>query len=176
MQLCDFCKHQHDPRFTNNSKGEVVLRQRKRRTNARRCSAGVCRDCRQEREREWNKNNPGRHAAFSRKQRRKLWQEAFLVYGSSCSCCGETEPIFLTLDHVANDGAAVRKRIGPQVNQILTDLKQRGWPPEVRIMCFNCNSGRHRNGGECPHVEKIRMGRANSYNKMVLGTDSTNSL
>ena len=29
-------------------------------------------------------------------------------YGRACSCCGETEPAFLTIDHVNNDGAEHR--------------------------------------------------------------------
>lgn len=26
-----------------------------------------------------------------------------------------------------------------------------GFPPEYQIQCFNCNLGRARNGGVCPH-------------------------
>ncbi len=28
------------------------------------------------------------------------------------------------------------------------------FPEEFQILCFNCNSGRHINGGICPHEEK----------------------
>lgn len=31
-------------------------------------------------------------------------------------------------------------------------LKKQGFPKgDFRVMCFNCNLGRQRNGGECPH-------------------------
>lgn len=33
-------------------------------------------------------------------------------YGAVCKCCGETEPAFLTIDHINNDGAAHRKVCG----------------------------------------------------------------
>src|SRR5262252_4538483 len=35
--------------------------------------------------------------------------EMIAAYGGECACCGETEPVFLTLDHVNGDGAAHRR-------------------------------------------------------------------
>lgn len=28
-----------------------------------------------------------------------------------------------------------------------------GFPDELQLLCFNCNCGRQRNGGVCPHVD-----------------------
>ncbi len=34
-------------------------------------------------------------------------------YGQRCACCGETEPAFLAIDHVNNDGNVHRKKVKP---------------------------------------------------------------
>lgn len=78
----------------------------------------------------------------------------FAAYGGYvCACCGETERQFLTLDHVNNDGAAHRRALGGQcgMRHVYADLKRRGFPPGYQVLCFNCNLGRARNGGVCPH-------------------------
>ena len=146
MILCEYCNHVHPPRH----------RIRKRRKNAVWCTEDGCGDCIRARSRFYTMTRPGMHARHSREQRRRLWDGFLHAYGFVCACCGESERVFLTIDHIHNDGRTVRKRIGPQVNAILTDLRQRGWPRnEVRVLCFNCNSGHHRNGGECPHEARM---------------------
>lgn len=75
-------------------------------------------------------------------------------YGAACSCCGESEPIFLTIDHMNNDGGDRRKAAGSAVWEyvLIARAIQEGKPPtDLRILCFNCNCGRARNGGVCPH-------------------------
>ena len=39
-------------------------------------------------------------------------EKVFDHYGWVCACCGEAEPLFLTIDHVNNDGADVEKKLG----------------------------------------------------------------
>lgn len=43
--------------------------------------------------------------------RQRIKQKVFDHYGERCACCGETERLFLTLDHVNNDGAEHRRSI-----------------------------------------------------------------
>lgn len=108
-----------------------------------------------ERERE----NQKRHAL-------RLKIAAFEAYGGSrCQCCGENNPAFLTLDHIANDGADHRRYINGVRGQNTKHhgyssgrnfyqlLKKQGYPPGVRVLCFNCNCGRYVNGGTCPHEQ-----------------------
>ena len=87
---------------------------------------------------------------FMREQQVRLRAELFKEYGSYCVCCGEDYQAFLTIEHTNNDGAAHRKRVGPNV---LPDLKRRGWPKDegLVIMCMNCNWAR-RGGKQCPHT------------------------
>ena len=99
----------------------------------------------------------------ARLKRGRHRQEALDVYGRECLCCGETNPIFLTFDHINNDGKAHRDALGYQVksrphlryctptDKIIIDLKSRGWPKDVvQVLCMNCNFARHR-AGSCPH-------------------------
>lgn len=88
-------------------------------------------------------------------RQRKL--QIIAAYGGACFCCGETNPGFLTLDHKHNDGAAWRKAYskkhegGYNLYRIVIGL---GFPDDLQLACWNCNSGRHFNGGICPHEEE----------------------
>ena len=91
--------------------------------------------------------HPSVHSA-----RKKRDQEAvFNHYGRTCECCGESTLKFLTVDHIEKIGTAKREKEG-QTN-IYRFLVRRGMPSGFRILCFNCNCGRDRNGGVCPHQE-----------------------
>lgn len=86
----------------------------------------------------------------------KLKREALEHYGGAfCKCCGETELLMLSLDHVQNDGAAHRKALTGQTRTMPTQsyvwAKQNNWPSIYQVMCFNCNWARHWNNGICPH-------------------------
>lgn len=75
--------------------------------------------------------------------------EMILAYGSRCACCGESEAMFLTLDHINGGGNIERREIGCPMSIILR-LRRLGWPKENhQLLCWNCNHG-ERMGG-CPH-------------------------
>ena len=110
---------------------------------------------------EWKQKYPGRlkvvrHNAHV-KYLAKLRLEAFNHYGGPiCACCGETIIQFLTLDHVNNDGAEERRRLNGTNKRagwgFYVYLRQQGYPPlPLQVLCLNCNIGRHKNGGVCPH-------------------------
>ena len=81
-------------------------------------------------------------------------KRAFDHYGWSCTCCGESEPIFLTIDHINNDGADHRREIGNKNGAwIYKWLVDNSFPDNFQTLCWNCNMGKHRNGGICPHEE-----------------------
>lgn len=65
------------------------------------------------------------------------------------ACCGETEPLFLSLDHVNNDGASHRKVIDRR--KLYKWLARNHYPSGFQVLCMNCNHGKFRNGGVCPH-------------------------
>ena len=76
------------------------------------------------------------------------------AYGSTCACCGESEILFLEIDHIQNDGSNHRKEIGPSSRAIIYWLIQNDFPDGFQLLCSNCNQGKKRNGGICPHKAK----------------------
>ena len=89
----------------------------------------------------------------------RLRHDAIMAYGGyRCACCGEGEPMFLTLDHINNDGTRHRREIGTN-QKILRSLQASGYPPGFQVLCSNCNHGRHRNGGTCPHKKSGSLTR-----------------
>jgi hypothetical protein len=106
----------------------------------------------------------------------RVRRAAFEAYGGfSCVCCGETEEMFLSLDHVNGDGAQHRRHIAAQSgsNSLYVWLKKNGYPPGFQVLCMNCNQGRHRNKGVCPH--KKRNSSLDETVNPLERTDSTNS-
>lgn len=83
------------------------------------------------------------------KSRAKAKTETIAHYGGECVCCGEKEPAFLTLDHINNDGAEHRRNTS--YRSMMAYARHNGYPPDLQLMCWNCNLGKHINGGVCPH-------------------------
>ena len=104
--------------------------------------------------REWWKSNPDKTRATAKKCRDKIRDTVIATYGGKCVCCGETHPVFLTIDHVNGGGRKHREAIGGSGTIFYRWLKQNGYPKEFQVLCYNCNSGRWRNGGVCPHKEE----------------------
>lgn len=153
---------------------ETKFRHRRRfciscETNPRRCSgcgelreaksfhhAKVCNQCRYAADAERSKANARRrHVQFRR--------QVFEAYGGECACCGERRESMLSIDHIANDGAAHRRSMAANWSSrwkdknvgggtaLYSDLIRRGFPPGFQILCMNCNSSKARNGGVCEH-------------------------
>lgn len=90
----------------------------------------------------------------TRKATIRLREELFHGYGTRCQCCGESNPVFLTLDHIHNDGYVERKI--RHTHKIWRAVIAAGFPKDYRLLCYNCNCGRSRsryeNTGICPHI------------------------
>lgn len=81
---------------------------------------------------------------------RKLRDEVISAYGGyTCSCCGETQPHFLQLDHVNNDGNLDRKLRGSG-SMLYTTLRKQNFPSGYQVLCANCNYAKA-HYGICPH-------------------------
>lgn len=125
---------------------------RKRRERYR--AENRCASCGKDRGTAKNKVCPAciRRVRAKQSKRREVVLEH---YGAACACCGELEETFLCVDHVNNDGAEHRKEIpGGNLYKWLID---HAFPPGFQILCFNCNMGKHINGGVCPHQATIRF-------------------
>jgi hypothetical protein len=91
----------------------------------------------------------------AKKERAQLKLAFLEAFNSTCTCCGENDPRFLTLDHVNNDGNKHRETL--KEHQIMREAKNEGWPrAKYTCLCLNCNLGRSVNGGICPHKCKSK--------------------
>lgn len=85
------------------------------------------------------------------KAARKRYREALQIrvyelLDDVCACCGEHRFIFLTIDHIHNDGAKERKEGFVGVKFYLKVLRE---PERYQILCRNCNWAKR--FGPCPH-------------------------
>ena len=101
--------------------------------------------------RVWTEEEKARKREVSNRRGETLRDVVYTAYGSVCACCGEDEVNFLTVDHVNNDGNEGRKVHGTGASFYRWIIKQ-GYPTDLQLLCYNCNIGKARNGGVCPHV------------------------
>jgi hypothetical protein len=119
----------------------------------------------------WHRNNrrlvESANAFVNRSGRRefrlahyyRLRHEAIVAYGGyRCACCGADEALFLTIDHVNDGGNRHRRQVGT-LEQFFRWLAANGYPEGFQVLCSNCNLGRYRNGGVCPHKDPIARPR-----------------
>lgn len=140
-----------------------------RREYSRRYRAEHLEECR-ERERRYTEENREKKRAYQRAIPKEKWQvrnrkfkeklkaEVYGHYGNKCSCCGEAEIVFLSIDHINGNGNKHRNSLGKHERgsstALLIDIRRRGYPSEFQVLCMNCNCGKYRNGGICPHEER----------------------
>ena len=105
--------------------------------------------------RSYRANNRDKVKEANNRWRSNLRREVVNAYGGHCECCGESEIRFLTLDHVNGDGAAHRRQINARNSwhKVYQWAKENGFPPTLRVLCWNCNNASWRNNGICPHRE-----------------------
>lgn len=97
------------------------------------------------------RHRPRRRMAEIRKGGDKA--KILAMYGKVCACCGEANSRFLTVDHVNNDGKQDRATGGGWGKSTKRLLKFKR--DDIQILCYNCNMGKEKFSGTCPH--KILM-------------------
>ncbi len=138
-----------------------------------------CRDCDNLYHIEWRKKQEERYRTMQRKRHHErmnvmnpeelaLWRknkvvkksakyyqdkhDVYMAYGGyKCACCGEKIHDFLTIDHTENNGRNHRREIGTSSNSLVYWLKKNNYPEGFQILCWNCQWGKLKNGGTCPH-------------------------
>jgi hypothetical protein len=88
---------------------------------------------------------------------RKQWRdslrlETIKAYGGQCTCCGETELCFLTIDHIEARGRQHRDKVlgkRKPSSAFYQWLKTSNWPGGYQVLCYNCNCAK-RTSGSCP--------------------------
>lgn len=91
----------------------------------------------------------------NKKRELAIKDDVFNGYGGYiCVCCGEKEKVFLTIDHINGGGIEHRRNISGGAKGIYRWLRKNNYPKGFRVLCYNCNCGRSRNNGICPHEKK----------------------
>lgn len=91
--------------------------------------------------------------------RLKIKRTVFDHYGNECRCCGETNPFFLSIDHVNNDGNLEKKNgKRPGGRMLYGKIISENFPITYQVLCMNCNFGKSKNGGICPHESEVNNG------------------
>lgn len=109
--------------------------------------------------------SPEKYREHQRNYRAKLREEVFSHYGSVCSCCKESRPPFLTIDHINGGGSQHNKTFTQGSGALYRQIKKNNFPDIYRILCFNCNCGRHYNSGICPHIQSPPLPNNQHYNR-----------
>lgn len=99
--------------------------------------------------RRWYFVHHARELRRQKEARQKVKLEVTNHYGGKCACCGEARLVFLTMDHIAGDGAEHRRKIKMKGN-LHRWLKSNGYPSGFRVLCWNCNLAMAIDGA-CPH-------------------------
>lgn len=86
--------------------------------------------------------------SYNQKSKAKLKALVFARMGGVCTCCGESEPEFLNVDHVHGGGTQHRKA---DKRSILVFIRDHDFPPEYQLLCWNCNRSKHFGNGLCKH-------------------------
>ncbi len=120
-----------------------------------------CKVCQVDQVREWRSRNPGRAEAANRQWiaiNRRAVLEHYSGGEPHCACCGETEFVFLALDHINDDGYLERSQAGYSRAGFWSGLIRRGFPSGYQVLCHNCNWAKSHGG--CPHQAGVEDGEA----------------
>lgn len=108
-----------------------------------------CKLCVRKRSKEYRALNKARLSERQKELALQLKRTVFQAYGGPiCSCCGEKEFFFLSMDHIEGGGNKHRKSIGRA--RIYRWLKAQNYPSGFQVLCFNCNLAKGFYG-HCPH-------------------------
>lgn len=127
-----------------------------------------CVSCHREDHVTWEATNLKRVATRVATNNRALRHKCLELMTPKCTCCGETEVVFLCFDHIDGGGNRHRRelsnftsRSGGGVTFVRYLLRRiavegvRKVKKEFRVLCWNCNAA-HGILGYCPHRRAAR--------------------
>lgn len=108
-------------------------------------------DIRSQRHKEWHSKNRNNQLIKFKIRRREIKHQIIFHYSKGlmcCSCCGEVNIGFLTIDHLNGNGNKHRKTIK---TELYLWLRRNNFPKGFQVLCYNCNMARSKYDGICPH-------------------------
>lgn len=100
---------------------------------------------------DWYRANRSDAIAYAKRNYNRMKNEVYEHYGNKCSCCEETEIRFLTIDHKNGGGTRHKAEVGGGGWPMYRWIIKNDFPDELQLLCANCNLGKYRNNGICPH-------------------------
>lgn len=85
----------------------------------------------------------------ARDHQQNIKKKVISYYGSKCVCCGESNIIFLVIDHIEGGGTEHRKKETGWGTQFYYWLIKNNYPEGFQVLCHNCNFAKRL--GICPH-------------------------
>ena len=139
---CKECKNKINGKYIRENKDKINAYNRKR--------YNIDIELSRKYNREKGRKNKEQRDKYGLNYRQLINKKLLELYNNKCCCCGETEPKFLSLDHINNNGNKERKTMTNQTIKvrILKGILSKKY---YQILCHNCNQGRYLNGGMCPH-------------------------
>lgn len=112
------------------------------------------RECQRKSSLRYYRKNRQAKMEYNKSYEIRIKDKVFDHYGGYvCQCCGITPKPFLTIDHIDGGGTKHRKRLKGGGRFTYRWIYKNNFPKGFRVLCYNCNSGRARNKGICPHKE-----------------------
>lgn len=116
----------------------------------------ICKSCAFIRRKEWFNNNRPKCREYVKNYNIKIRDKLYNLLGNKCACCGENIKEFLQIDHVNNDGAKDRLEVlgnsrGGHQLKMYKHMIENIHSGKYQLLCANCNFGKMRNNGVCPH-------------------------
>jgi hypothetical protein len=99
-------------------------------------------------------------SAKTKRNQDRCRDQVYNAYGGyRCNCCNETERMFLSIDHMDNNGAEERKsgKYNGGGSAFYNWLRKNNFPVGYQVLCMNCQVGKHKNGGVCPHQTTLNL-------------------
>lgn len=155
--ICSKCKKTKNlTAFPSNGKTQLksgqIIRYRKKICRSceriQRTNNGLCKLCGM-RAKKGKKHCQKHLNLFSRNAKERNQKDkiaAFNHYGKQCAFCNQSTFIFLTIDHINNDGAEHRKSLRNGKNQghnIYAWLRKNNYPKGFQTLCYNCNCAKN---------------------------------
>lgn len=162
-RVCDSCKQATTRKCVKCTQIKPLDSFSKESTNRRRYTCNSCRGKRDYNNRKeeiltkqqfyWANLSIEQKHKYANKVKERLHDlrnQVYTLYGNKCNCCAESQSLFLNIDHINGNGKHDDKRKYGAYNYYLQLLKM-GVQSDYRLLCYNCNMGRERNNGICPH-------------------------
>lgn len=142
--LCKKCKAEERKKYYSANAIKIKDKDRLYRTEHKDTCLKTKRD-------SYHKNKL-KHRTTAQKRRFQQKKSVFDAYGGVCSCCGESNFEFLTVDHIEGGGTRHRRSLTVSIYSWL--IKNNFPKDDFRVLCMNCNFslGMH---GYCPHEDLL---------------------